>query len=321
MEPLGLVEDLTDMKQRALTAACVAALVTGCASHAASVASPPTSASVVQPGVEISLGSPTPTDSASMSREQAVRNMLEQLLDEVHAPPGSTDLHGATAGSLSAPPQWEMSDDFIDIDRSWRTTGTVGTVLGYEQAHVPVGLTLDGSSSGNTGGDSVFYTSPAGALDEGAKLLITAVADHRDGVDLRVDAQDIWRPSRSAAERVPATVSGAAVVRKTGQVMPDPPPTVTTQVLDAPRAQRIASMLNALPAFANGAPSAGGGPNTVLIITFTDSGTTWTFTTGDGTGESGEVQVEVGGSAQPSLSEAGPLLVYLDSLFGVVDNP
>jgi hypothetical protein len=97
-------------------------------------------------------------------------------------------------------------------------------------------------------------------------------------------------------------------------------PTVTTIQLGLQQAQRIASMLNALPTFAGGAPNAGGPPDTVLVVTFVTDGMTRTFTMGNEFGFIG-VDVDLDGDAQQQLIDSGPLLTYLDSLFGVIDSP
>lgn len=265
--------------------------------------------------VEVSIGSPTPSDSQSISRELAVQSMLEQLLGEVDAPPGSIELHGAQAATISGSAALVLDDDVVQVWRTWQVPGAGDVVLTYMKAHVPKDLTFDGSS-GSIAGESECYTQPAGPLEQGATLCFSVLPDPGGGVDLRAEAQDIWRPNRSAAENVAPTVGGATIVRTVNQTGPvaSPVPPETTLRVGAQPAQRIAALLNALPTYASGPPPASGGPPTSYAITFTNAGITQTFTTGDDFGLFA-VEVTVDGVEQPMFEDASALVSYLTSLF------
>jgi hypothetical protein len=269
------------------------------------------------PSAGVSLGSPTPTDSPSVARANAVTAIAEKLLDRVQVPPGSTGLARPSAGPLASPASWPGSDDLIDVSRLWKSAGTVDSVLTYIQTHIPTGLTMSGSGSGGSDATaSLSYAGPSGGLlDQGAEILITAAPDDAGGVGVRVDVQDVWRPVRTADEQVPATVTKATIVRKTGQSMASSAPTTTTLDVGSAVAQRIARLLNALPTEA-GYVSHGPSPSTVTSVTFTSGGAELTFTTNDARAE---VSVTASGTSQPLLMDATDVLTYLDRLFGIAD--
>ena len=267
------------MRAGAALVVAMAALA-GCASGVATpVASPAISAANSGAPVQaasISVGSPSPTDSASRSRVQVVTELATRLLSGVGIPPGAVDHDGGPVGALVGPAQQPMSDNLIDVANSWVVPGTLYDDLAYLKQHLPSGLTLDGARvgspvSGGTGGSqSLFYRAAAGPDDQGAELLLTAASDSAGGVDLRVDVQDVWQPIRPASDLVPATVSGATLVSRTGLTTTPPAPTTTTVHVNRAAAQHIAEMLNALPTQAGGAAPGAGPPNATISITFDD---------------------------------------------------
>jgi hypothetical protein len=271
------------------------------------------------PNAVASTGTPAPADPASRARADAVTAIAEKLLDKVQVPPGSTPMSAPSSGPLRGPFSWPGSDNLIDVSRLWKTSGSMESVLAYLQAHAPSGLTLSGGGSGGSDATaSLQYTGLApGPLDQGAELLITAAPDSAGGVGIRADVQDIWRPVRTSAETVPASVTSATIVRKTNQFMSPPAPTTTTLNVKAATAQHIADLLNQLMPEAS-FMSAGPGPSTVMTVAFDVGGAPLVFTTND---VQALVTVTAGGADQPMLGGADDLLTYLDGLFGVVDSP
>jgi len=266
---------LMAMMRAGATAFVAMAALAGCASGVATpVASPAIGAANSGAPVQaasISVGSPSPTDSASRSRVRVVTELATRLLSGVGIPPGAVDHDGGPVGAFVGPAQHPMSDNLIDVANSWVVPGTLYGDLAYLKQHLPSGLTLDGASvaspvSGGTGSQSLFYRAAAGPDDQGAELLLTAASDSAGGVDLRVDVQDVWQPIRPASDLLPATVSGATLVSRTGLTTTPPPP--TTVHVNRAAAQHIAEMLNALPTQAGGAAPGAGPPNATISITF-----------------------------------------------------
>jgi len=306
------------VKVPALVLAVTAAVAIGGCARSADTPGGSPSSDMSLPDAVASTGSPAPTDDVSRARADAVTVIAKKLLAKVQMPPGSAIIDAPTTGPLRGPAEWPGSDDLIDVSRVWKASGTMESVLSYLQAHTPNGMTLSGSATG--GSDAVatlqYSGAAAGLLDQGAALLITEAPDPAGGVDIRADVEDIWRPVRTTAETVPASVTGATIVRKTNQFV-SPPPTTTTLNIDAATARRVADMLNALSTEA-GFMSAGPGPSTVMAVAFAGGDGPLVFTTND---VQAVVSVTADGRDQPMLADATPVFRYLDSLFGVVDSP
>gem|GEM_PF-4699107 len=239
--------------------------------------------------------------------------MAMSLLSGVGIPPGAVAHDGAPVGTLSGPAQQPMSDNLIDVANSWIAPGTVNADLAYMQQHLPSGLRLDGSGGGDIGSLNVFYRAAAGADDEGAEVLLAASADPAGGVDLRVDVQDVWQPIRPASDVIPATVSGATLVSRTGLTTSPPPPTTTTVHVDATAAHHIAALLNALPTQAGGAAPAAGPPNATISITFDSDPSGLTYIAAGSFYNT--VTINAPDQQPLTLSNAATLVNYLTTFF------
>jgi hypothetical protein len=206
-----------------------------------------------------------------------------------------------------------MSDNLIDVANSWIAPGTANSDLAYMQQHLPQGLILDGSGGGAIGSLNVFYRAAAGTDDEGAEVLLAASADPAGGVDLRVDVQDVGQPIRPASDVVPATVSGATLISRTGLTTTPPPPTTTTVHVDATAAQHIAALLNALPTQAGGAAPAAGPPNATISITFDSDPSGLTYVAAGSYYNT--VTINAPDQQPLTLSNAATLVNYLTTFF------
>ncbi|HTC71182.1 MAG TPA: hypothetical protein VK662_16555 [Acidothermaceae bacterium] len=288
----------------------VAMVVAGCASAGPAKAGSGSVASasdVSSPVPMVSIGSPTPSDAAERSRVATVTELVRGLLAEVVValPAGSKELRALPVGN--PPGLFDTGDDFIDVADSWLVPGTGDAVLAYIQQHAPAGLTWDGGIR-----DAArWYQAPAGPVDEGAVVQYAVTPDPAGGVDLRVDVRDTWQPLRPPLEQIPATVTGATLVRRT-DLRESPSPPVTIHV-GADVASHIAALLNALPSEADGPPDAGGGPERTVTVTFEgDPSNTQYAVTG---GFYNTVTVNAPSQALPTLSRAGDLDTYLEGLF------
>jgi hypothetical protein len=298
----------------AASAVAGALVLVGCASGQSAVGSSSVVTVLLSPSPMVSIGSPAPSDAAERSRVAVVTELAQRLLAEMvpAVPDGSKALGGRRVGVLTAP-LTSYDDDVIDVTDSWTVPETADTVLTYVQNHLPAGLTSEGSGGGPVGAEVVFDRTPAGPADEGATVYVAVAPDPAGGSDLRVDVEDTWQPVRPALEEVPAGVTGATLVRRTGLTRTPPPPTTVTIHVGADIARHIGALLNALPSEAGGPAGAGGGADTTITVSFD--------------GDPNHVQYVVAGSfydavtvrapsqAMPTLSGAGDLDNYLEGLF------
>ena len=284
-------------------------VLAGCASGSSSQARSSSVASgLSSPTALVSIGSPAPSNAAERSRVQAVTELARRLLAQVVVPEGSKELGGQSVGAQTVA-QMSLDDDMLDVADSWTVPETVDTVLTYVQHHLPDGLTWDGS----IGADVVIYRAKAGAADEGAMVQIAVAPDPAGATDLHVDVSDVWQPLRPATAHVPATVTGATLVRRTGVIMSPPPPTTVSLHVGADVARHIAALLNALPSEAGGPPDAGGGADTTITVTFDGDPSKTQYVVAGSFYDA--VTVRAPSQALPTLSGAGDLDNYLEGLF------
>ncbi len=294
----------------AVTTVMVSGLfLAGCESGAA----PRAGTTSIAPGLSsptplVSIGSPAPSNAAERSRVQAVTELAQGLLAQVSVPDGSKLLGGRSVGP-DASAQTSMDDDVIDVADSWTVPEPAETVLAYVQHHLPIALTWDGS----LGAGVVVYRAAAGASDQGARVYVAVTPDPAGGTDLQVDVSDAWQPLRPAGARVPSTVTGATLIRRTGVIMSPPPPTTVTIHVNADVARHIATLLNALPTEPGGPPDAGGGADETITVTF-DGDPSKTQYVAAGSFYNA-VTVSAPSQALPTLSNAGDLDTYLEGLF------
>jgi hypothetical protein len=297
-----------------------ALVLAGCASDrmaqaggrsVANAASAPAADGRSSPTPLVSIGSPAPSDAAEHQRVQAVTELAQQLLAQVGVPTGARALQTTQVGDGFDP--YTGWDDRVDVADSWTVPGTADAVLTYVQQHLPPSLTWDGSGGGAMGTDSVSYRAAAGPADTGATVEIEVAADPAGGVDLWVDVHDAWQPLRPASDQVPATVTGAKLVRRTGVTTTPPPPTTVTIHVGADIARHVAALLDALPSEPGGPADAGGGANETITVTFDGDPSKTQYVVAGSFYDA--VTVSAPSQALPTLSNAGDLDTYLEGLF------
>jgi len=180
------------------------------------------------------------------------------------------------------------------------------TVFTFVQDHLAAGFTNSGGGSGDGPEDIVFEGVPTDAFEAPQLMVTTEQAGTLMGV--RVDAQVVWLPVRTAAERVPTSVTGAELAYAGGAA----PTTIAIGPTDA---RRLASIVNALPTLSDAKHN----------CPAHTSGITLTFDTKPSTVVEvgicgGEAAVAVGGVEQPSLADSGALEGAVDALLGLPVN-
>jgi hypothetical protein len=203
----------------------------------------------------------TPSPVAGNPREQTDR-LLAELLEGVPALPGASAASTSPVSALTdAPSRWG-SPDVLEHERWWTAPGSVDTALEFYRTHPPDGLPASGSASvGNTrtgevGPDSLYFDSPDTVYARGVVVMISVIAKD-GGVAVGAYTQGVWIPERDPATLL-ADVTSVDVTVQRGNGTNHPPfggaPTVH-RVLSGADADRLAQVVNALPADVGGALS------------------------------------------------------------------
>jgi hypothetical protein len=294
---------------RLLAAASVAVALAGCGSQVAGA-----------PGGPASTGSASTRSHVASPRQRADADAA-RIIADFPRPPGA--VRTGLIASLTSPGVGIGIGDVATQTRWWRVSGTPQAVLAWVHAHLAAGFTPAGSGSSSDGSvqtQADMYSLPPvpGVLPQRA-LVVTAVA-YQGQTALRVDAQVVWLPARSAAERIPAGVRAVTVTPVFGSNRNarldrlDRAFTVT----DPARVARIVALANGLTVYPPGVfscPVDFGGAMRLTFLTrsgLTRSGLTRSGLTRSGGrvlaqftaeyGGCGGVSVSIGGKARPELS-------------------
>jgi hypothetical protein len=145
------------------------------------------------------------------------------------------------------------SDGLVDVSRFYWLPLPLNAASGFLQARVPAGDTVSGTGSENTGrGGSGFFlsvsyafTRPPLGVDQNTMLLATLAAGPRGGTIVRVDAEVIWYPPRTAAEYLDAAAYRSVTITATLVNMHGKARTVR-KTFGQPVIGRLARVLNRL---------------------------------------------------------------------------
>jgi hypothetical protein len=297
------------------TIAVTLPLLAACANHPTNSAagpSPVSSSVVTSSGVTSTYptspaavsGSTAPTTDAD--RLALATKTAAELVGEVQLPSDARPQVTAPASGLTQPPTTTMSPNEIDSARWFTVSGTVDSVVAYAQAHPPKGLVANGSGSGSDGSAEVSFEGQPTVDYDGPSVDVEAIPAG-SGVAVRVDAQVVWLPVRTAAEFVPSTVTGATAVR-TGA-------TNATVQVSSTEARSLARLIDAL---ATRAPGERHCPSISYTTAITFEGAGPSVFTVDGCGG---VTVTAAGVAQPTLADSENFGTEVDKLFGVAGSP
>jgi hypothetical protein len=239
---------------------------------------------------------------------RAVRRLLA-------AAPAPRDAHPADdPPALRKAATTVASPNFVDRSRSWTAPGSTSAALAYLRAHLPAGLTADGRGSEYGPDRPTVYTIQGDATGDrwrrplvytGLQLEFSVVR-HGHGIAVRVDAQAVWLPPRSAAEHVPANARAVTVVvRRTGGT-----PTVR-RTLGASKARSLAALVDRLPV------SEPGTVNCPMDRGFTDTLTFGAVRVTAQVGGCEYVTVTSHGTRQPTLDGGGRIDRAVTSALGL----
>lgn len=203
-----MVSPAGSVSRLAVTATLAACLsVAACASPATPAASPPTLHLI-----HITADSVQPVPPAG-SRAEA-HALATELLTRLRLPAGARRLPPNPTPQAVEPSLWGGAAAALDVHELFELPESITAAAALFAARVPPGLSISVTSLG-TGlvgpvGAMVAYTEvayeprsvPAGV--DAAQLVLTIAADTSGGSVVRVDAQVIWYPPRSAAEYIDA---------------------------------------------------------------------------------------------------------------------
>ncbi len=264
-----------------------------------------------------------PASSGGVDPHQAAaKAAAAALLAAYTPPPGSALVEAAPAGSgLDQAPTSPGTADLVDRPGLWTAPGDMATVIAWARAHPPAESTLTGSGQGgqNTPGEpppvgpggspgietvttmDLTFSLPAPDGLQAREVLVSVAPDGSDQVALRVDAQDVWYPTRPVWSK-PTVDSTVTATVFTGAGGTDPHVATAT---DTATVSRFRDLLNAMPVSTGGAelPGAHGCP--------AEFGQKFTVAFGDPGGPSATVSgtvVECGGL---TLTEPGQPVVEL----------
>jgi hypothetical protein len=292
---------------RLLAVTCVAVALAGCGSQVAGKAAGSASTST---------GTSTARTTAEATHTVGPRQRADadaaRIIADFPRPPGA--VRTGLIASLTSATIGVGDADVATATRWWRVPGRPQAVLAWIRAHLPAGFTSDGSGSATYPDPSsgtliesqadAFALSPVPGVLPQRDLVVTAVP-YQGQTALRTDAQVVWLPARSAAERIPAGVRAVTVTpvfglnRNARLDRLDRAFTVTVPAQVA-RIVALADGLTVYPPGARSCPADFGGAMRLAFLTRPRGRVLARFTAEYG--GCGGVSVSIGGKTQPELS-------------------
>jgi hypothetical protein len=191
------------------------------------------------------------------------------LLDAFRPPPGAHGQAKPPAGAsanLNHPPVTPRTADLVDVSTWWTAPGSAASVLAWERAHPPAGMSTAGGGYG--GGMPAWVefdaNTPNQALNTNQalstnqtlstrSLLVQAVDLGQSRTAIRVDAQVVWLPTKPSGGLVPVNAAELTATLVSGlsgpgltQTAPPKPATRTASTTNAAIIAAIARGVNQL---------------------------------------------------------------------------
>jgi len=152
----------------------------------------------------LDLASPaTPANDSEQARQAEAAELARRLVAGVTLPAGAVKVTAPPAPDLSAAPQTEETQRMATASALFTVPNSVdsATVFAFVEQHLAAGFTNSGGGSGDGPEDVVFEGVPTDAFEAPQLMVTTEQAGNLMGV--RVDAEVVWLPVRTAAETVP----------------------------------------------------------------------------------------------------------------------
>jgi hypothetical protein len=221
----------------------------------------------------------------------------------VHLPPGAV-LQDSRLPALLTQLGEGIGATTGESDHWWTVPGQVDSVKTFVTGHPPDGLVNGGSSGGGAGAhpeSTLDYNFPTGAKEPQTLVGVSFVQDGTH-VDVRVQAQVAYLPTRTAIETIPASVSSAVVVYQGPTMLPNgvAPAKPRTATVTGAGLRALIDSLNPLDAEPDVVHSCPAPDGETATITMAYSGHHMVFA--EVFGGCGGVQVTADGVPQPTLS-------------------
>ena len=168
------------------------------------------------------------------------------MLGEAVLPPGSASTTIGRGSALAAPSAAPVTKGLTDIFRAYKVGRSASAVVAYETAHLPRGASLEGAGRGcihKALSYVVLLSVPVKGSHEYSAALAIGVAPlgSRSSL-LRIDAQVLWVPSRSAAEKAQAGSVLQLTIFRSDQTGGN-----VTVSLGGEQERKVTALLNSLP--------------------------------------------------------------------------
>lgn len=182
---------------------------------------PTPTATIGSPPTTTSPPAPSGPDPHKLAAQRFVRRLLDAAPVLPHAQQRAT-APTALLRRAAAPPR--TTNPLIARAGHWFTApGTMDAAIAYLTAHVPAGMTFDGTGTGSRYGvvtsESISYTEQAVASIRDAYLWIF-VAPYRGGVGVGMYATAYWVPTRPPGYLIEDATSVTVTVRRGGSHPP-----------------------------------------------------------------------------------------------------
>jgi hypothetical protein len=178
----------------------------------------------------------------------AAVQLAHRLFERAILPPGARHTAPPRPGTVSLVPGGPFTRNIFDLRAFWRARGSVDATASFLKGHVPAGMDLSLTGGGGREQSLVQELPHAGRGIFSAVLSWAIVPTGSATSLLRLDAQVVWLPARSAGEVVPRDTR--AVVLTWNDSSPDSPTRsvpLTLTVTDLATVTRLAAIFNELP--------------------------------------------------------------------------
>ncbi|HUY60470.1 MAG TPA: hypothetical protein VMW49_01210 [Candidatus Dormibacteraeota bacterium] len=192
---------------------------------------------------------------AAVRNRAAARAVAGQLLAAAILPRSAVPLAQPPVPALRRSMQQPASDNLVQSTRFWRVPIPLGAFRAFARAHPPGGLqfftggTLSGPGLPTTydlGWDRTALPSGIGSLD----LIYSFVRLGGSATGLRIDAQVVWRPQRTAATLVPTSDRYAVLTWLLSGAQPG---RLVVDIASSRTVRGLIATINRLPTMAVGA--------------------------------------------------------------------
>jgi hypothetical protein len=257
------------------------------------------------------LGTPA---AASSNRGVATRD-AEQLLGRALLPAGSQRLSSEPAGggkTLAGPFSVPKATDLVDLPRFAIVPGSSASIVGWLEAHPPLGGRFVGSGTGGSATSDPdvweiqFSWPPVGQVLDSRTLVFTAAQLSPSKTGVRIDAEVTWLPAKPSMDQVPSglTVLTAVLSHGPNSLNRGYGPTTTTNPVTI---AAVRTLVNALPVSSPGATSCPEDFGQTLTLAFRSKmgANPVVVVSADVSGCQGVTVTRAGAAAGPSLSGMG----------------